>query len=94
MLPPQHLALGQMADYWTISGLLVNRLGDYGRHALNYWKRITALTLLGVGHGLLVPPARLAPGELTVGEITQVLKQSQPRVSRHLKLYEELAAGH
>jgi len=31
MLPPQHLALGQMADYWTISGLLVNRLGDYGR---------------------------------------------------------------
>lgn len=23
------------------------RLGDYGRHALNYWKRITALTLLG-----------------------------------------------
>ncbi|MBP7684704.1 MAG: hypothetical protein KBB95_22520 [Deltaproteobacteria bacterium] len=31
MLPPQHLALGQMADYWTISGLLVNRLGDYGK---------------------------------------------------------------
>ena len=30
MLPPQHLALGQMGDYWTISGLLVNRLGDYG----------------------------------------------------------------
>lgn len=31
MLPPQHLALGQMADYWTISGLLMDRLGDYGR---------------------------------------------------------------
>ena len=30
--------------------------------------------------------AVLAPGELTVGEITQILKQSQPRVSRHLKL--------
>jgi DNA-binding transcriptional ArsR family regulator len=30
--------------------------------------------------------ALLAPGELTVGEITQILKQSQPRVSRHLKL--------
>lgn len=31
MLPPQHLALGQMSDYWTISGLLMTRLGDYGR---------------------------------------------------------------
>ncbi len=30
--------------------------------------------------------ALLAPGELTVGELTQILKQSQPRVSRHLKL--------
>jgi SAM-dependent methyltransferase len=30
--------------------------------------------------------ALLEPGELTVGEITQILKQSQPRVSRHLKL--------
>ena len=30
--------------------------------------------------------AVLAPGELTVGELTQILKQSQPRVSRHLKL--------
>ena len=31
MLPPLHLALGQMSDYWTISGLLVNRLGHYKR---------------------------------------------------------------
>ncbi|MCA9574899.1 MAG: lipoxygenase family protein [Polyangiales bacterium] len=30
MLPPLHKALGQMGDYWTISGLLVNRLGYYG----------------------------------------------------------------
>ncbi len=30
--------------------------------------------------------ALLGPGELTVGEIAQVLTQSQPRVSRHLKL--------
>jgi ArsR family transcriptional regulator len=30
--------------------------------------------------------AVLAHGELTVGEITQILKQSQPRISRHLKL--------
>lgn len=28
----------------------------------------------------------LAPGELTVGELCRVLEQSQPRVSRHLKL--------
>lgn len=28
----------------------------------------------------------LAPGELTVSELTQILGQSQPRVSRHLKL--------
>lgn len=28
----------------------------------------------------------VAHGELTVGEIAQVLKQSQPRISRHLKL--------
>lgn len=30
--------------------------------------------------------AALAHGELTVGEITQILQQSQPRISRHLKL--------
>ena len=30
--------------------------------------------------------ALVAEGELTVSEITQVLGQSQPRVSRHLKL--------
>ena len=30
--------------------------------------------------------AVLAHGELTVGELTQVLQQSQPRISRHLKL--------
>ncbi len=30
--------------------------------------------------------ALLARGELTVTELTQILRQSQPRVSRHLKL--------
>ena len=30
--------------------------------------------------------AILALGELTVSELTQVLLQSQPRISRHLKL--------
>ncbi|MFC3053151.1 ArsR/SmtB family transcription factor [Kordiimonas pumila] len=33
--------------------------------------------------------ALLAKGELTVGEIVQILDQSQPRVSRHLKLMGE-----
>lgn len=33
--------------------------------------------------------ALLSKGELTVGELVQILKQSQPRVSRHLKLMGE-----
>src|SRR5476651_552268 len=33
--------------------------------------------------------ALLAEGELTVGEIAEALGQSQPRVSRHLKLLAE-----
>ena len=33
--------------------------------------------------------ALLARGELTVSELVQVLGQSQPRVSRHLKLLSE-----
>ncbi|MEL7028386.1 MAG: metalloregulator ArsR/SmtB family transcription factor, partial [Pseudomonadota bacterium] len=31
----------------------------------------------------------LSRGELTVSELTQVLAQSQPRVSRHLKVLNE-----
>ncbi|WP_202899271.1 ArsR/SmtB family transcription factor [Kordiimonas gwangyangensis] len=33
--------------------------------------------------------ALLGKGELTVGELVQILAQSQPRVSRHLKLMGE-----
>jgi DNA-binding transcriptional ArsR family regulator/precorrin-6B methylase 2 len=33
--------------------------------------------------------AVLAEGELSVGELTQILGQSQPRISRHLKLLDE-----
>ena len=33
--------------------------------------------------------ALLAEGEMTVGEIAEVLGQSQPRVSRHLRLLAE-----
>jgi ArsR family transcriptional regulator len=36
--------------------------------------------------------ALLKNGELTVGEIAQVLGQSQPRISRHLKLLSDVAA--
>lgn len=36
--------------------------------------------------------ALLKNGELTVGEIAGVLKQSQPRISRHLKLLSDVAA--
>jgi ubiquinone/menaquinone biosynthesis C-methylase UbiE len=36
--------------------------------------------------------ALLSHGELTVGEIAEVLKQSQPRISRHLKLLSDVAA--
>jgi ArsR family transcriptional regulator len=36
--------------------------------------------------------ALLKHGELTVGEIADVLKQSQPRISRHLKLLSDAAA--
>lgn len=36
--------------------------------------------------------AALAHGELSVGELTEVLDQSQPRVSRHLRLLVEAAA--
>ena len=36
--------------------------------------------------------ALLKHGELTVGEIAEVLKQSQPRISRHLKLLSDAAA--
>src|SRR6202158_2911422 len=33
--------------------------------------------------------ALFTKGELTVSEVTQILRQSQPRVSRHLKLMSE-----
>src|SRR5690348_11405344 len=36
--------------------------------------------------------ALLKCGELTVGEIAEVLGQSQPRISRHLKLLTDVAA--
>lgn len=36
--------------------------------------------------------ALLSHGELTVGEIAEVLGQSQPRISRHLKLLSDVAA--
>ncbi|MGE0115171.1 MAG: ArsR/SmtB family transcription factor [Steroidobacteraceae bacterium] len=36
--------------------------------------------------------ALLSQGELTVGEIAEVLGQSQPRISRHLKLLSDVAA--
>ena len=36
--------------------------------------------------------ALLMQGELTVGEIAEVLQQSQPRISRHLKLLSDVAA--
>jgi ArsR family transcriptional regulator len=36
--------------------------------------------------------ALLSHGELTVGEMARVLKQSQPRISRHLKLLSDVAA--
>jgi ubiquinone/menaquinone biosynthesis C-methylase UbiE len=36
--------------------------------------------------------ALLKHGELTVGEIAEVLQQSQPRISRHLKLLSDAAA--
>ena len=36
--------------------------------------------------------ALLSHGELTVGEIAEVLSQSQPRISRHLKLLSDVAA--
>ncbi len=53
-----------------------------------------ALTLFGAVHRLraIAEPTRLrlihllAHGELTVSEISQILGQSQPRVSRHLKV--------
>lgn len=36
--------------------------------------------------------ALLSHGELTVGEIAEALRQSQPRISRHLKLLSDVAA--
>src|SRR5688572_32971447 len=36
--------------------------------------------------------ALLGQGELTVGEIAEVLGQSQPRISRHLKVLSDVAA--
>src|SRR3954463_11264705 len=35
--------------------------------------------------------ALLAEAELTVSELTEILRQSQPRISRHLKLLSEAA---
>lgn len=49
---------------------------------------LTALKAAGEATRLRII-ALLAKGELTVSELTQVLGQSQPRVSRHLKLLAE-----
>ena len=35
----------------------------------------------------------LAEAELTVSDLTQILRQSQPRISRHLKLLVEAGPG-
>src|SRR3981189_2012381 len=47
-------------------------------------------TLKAAGEKTRLPLlALLAGGELTVSELTEILRQSQPRISRHLKLLAE-----
>src|SRR4249919_4243647 len=57
--------------------------GKLGFDALN-----TALKAAGEETRLRVL-ALLAEAELTVSDLTQILRQSQPRISRHLKLLVE-----
>src|SRR6187401_3243556 len=57
--------------------------GKLGFDALN-----TALKAAGEGTRLRIL-ALLAEAELTVSDLTKILRQSQPRISRHLKLLAE-----
>jgi ArsR family transcriptional regulator len=57
-----------------------------GKHGMD--ELLTALRAVGEATRLRIL-ALLGRGELTVGELVHILEQSQPRVSRHLKLMGE-----
>src|SRR4029450_10664642 len=68
--------------WWSMSS--GSRLGfDASRSALKAAGEETRLRIL----------ALVAEAELTVSDLTDILRQSQPRISRHLKLLAEAGLG-